>query len=58
MMDARAVIVLVVEMRRAQRTYFVTRSTADLMESKALEKRADAAMREYLAGPTLFGADS
>jgi hypothetical protein len=52
--ESRAVIELVVKMREAQRRYFLTRLTSDLDVSKALEKKVDDALREYLSGPSLF----
>lgn len=48
---------LVAEMRRAQKEYFRTRSSTTLEESKRLEKSVDAAVRECLSQPTLFGED-
>jgi predicted RNA-binding Zn ribbon-like protein len=53
-MSERSLIDLVVQTREAQRKYFRTRSSGDLETSKALEKRLDAALRDYLSGPTLF----
>jgi hypothetical protein len=52
--ESRAVIEMVVKMREAQRRYFRTRSRADQDASKALEKKVDDALREYLNGPSLF----
>ena len=45
---------LVAEMRRKQREYFRTKSTAALEESRRLERRADAAIEEVLRQGTLF----
>lgn len=46
---------LVGEMRSAQRSYFKTRSTADLDRSKRLEKQVDEAVRALLDDrPRLF----
>lgn len=49
---------LVAEMRAAQREYFRTRSATALEQSKSLEKRVDAALREASDRPRLFGMDS
>jgi hypothetical protein len=54
-MEAVALARLVADMRRSQKDYFRTRSSAALEESKRLEKAVDAAVREALEQPTLFG---
>ena len=41
-MSPRSFFDLVVEMRKAQRVYFKTRETNDLIESKRLEELGDA----------------
>jgi hypothetical protein len=46
---------LVRDMRRAQRAYFKDRTQGALEDSKRLEKAVDAAVREALEQPTLFG---
>ncbi len=48
---------LVAEMRIAQRKYFRTRAPGDLERSKALERRADAAVEAVLRQPTLIWGD-
>ena len=45
---------LALEMRRAQKEYFRTRSTGALEESKRLERQLDHAVDEILQQPTLF----
>jgi hypothetical protein len=45
---------LVADMRRAQREYFRTRSSAALEASKALERRVDRAVEDCLRQPSLF----
>ena len=55
-MTAAELARLVVEMRRAQRQYFRTRTPDALEASKRLEKAVDEAVRDVLTQPTLnFG---
>jgi hypothetical protein len=44
----------VLKMRRAQKEYFRTRSSAVLEESKRLEKQVDQVVDEVLTQPRLF----
>lgn len=52
-----ALAVLVKRMRDAQRTYFRTRSTAALEDSKQLEREVDRAVAGFDRQPSLFGPD-
>jgi hypothetical protein len=46
---------LVLNMRKAQKAYFKSRSSVVLEESKRLERQVDLAVEECLSHPTLFG---
>lgn len=46
-MTERDIIKLAKETREAQKAYFKTRSSSDLQRSKQLERKLDAAIREY-----------
>lgn len=46
---------LVGRMRKAQRDFFRSKSTAVPEESKRLEREVDRAVSDVLAGPSLFG---
>jgi phosphate uptake regulator len=54
-MTARELAELVAEMRSAQKEYFRTKNPAAIERSKQLERKVDAACRQVLEQPTLFG---